>query len=97
LRIFNFVRILVPREQQLLLPYPTLYYNANGRNLTLIDVLEEDTVGSTPADAYNTIIIYCEKACKFRHKNVWLAIVVVDGGIIAYEVVYPYTFPKYTR
>ena len=69
LQIFNFVRILVSREQKLLLPYPTLYYNANGTNFTLIDVLEEDTVGNTPADAYNTITIYCEMACKFRHKT----------------------------
>ena len=70
LQIFNFVRILVSREQKLLLPYPTLYYNANGTNFTLIDVLEEYIVGSAPGVAYNVITEFCEIACKFRHKNV---------------------------
>mgnify|MGYP007017216279 CR=1 FL=1 len=73
MQIFNFVRILVSRKQKLLLPYPTLYYNANGTNLTLIDVLEEDIVGDAPGIAYNVIKRYCEMACKFRHKNFWLA------------------------
>ena len=72
MQIFNFVRILVSREQKLLLPYPTLYYNANGTNLTLIDVLEEDTVEDVPGAAYNVITEFCEMACKFRHKNFWL-------------------------
>uniref|UniRef100_A0A914DY23 Carboxylesterase type B domain-containing protein n=1 Tax=Acrobeloides nanus TaxID=290746 RepID=A0A914DY23_9BILA len=54
----------VPREQQLLLPYPTLFYTANGTNLTLIDVLEEDIVGDAPGVAYNIIKQFCEMACK---------------------------------
>jgi hypothetical protein len=73
LQIFNFIRILVPREQKLLLPYPILFYNANGTNLTLIDVLEEDTVEDAPGIAYNVITHFCEIACKFRYKNFWLA------------------------
>ena len=72
LQIFNFVRILVSREQKLLLPYPTLFYTANGTNFTLIDVLEEDSVGDAPGIAYNVITQFCEMACKFK-RNFWLA------------------------
>uniref|UniRef100_A0A914DM47 Uncharacterized protein n=1 Tax=Acrobeloides nanus TaxID=290746 RepID=A0A914DM47_9BILA len=54
----------VSREQKLLLPYPTLYYNANGTNLTLIDVLEEDIVGDAPGVAYSVITEFCKMAWK---------------------------------
>uniref|UniRef100_A0A914DVH9 Uncharacterized protein n=1 Tax=Acrobeloides nanus TaxID=290746 RepID=A0A914DVH9_9BILA len=52
----------VRREQKFLLPYPTLFYTANGTNLTLIDVLQEDIVGDAPGIAYNVITEFCEMA-----------------------------------
>ena len=36
-------------------------------------MLEEDIVGSAPGVAYNVNKQFCEMACKFRHKNFWLA------------------------